>query len=68
MAAAAAGVDTKRFEERPAAAQGTHPIRPVYSALGTERGLLMPPLGDALVRYAALRADPTQYIAARSNQ
>jgi hypothetical protein len=30
-------------------------VRPAYSVLGSERGILMPSLDDALARYAALR-------------
>jgi dTDP-4-dehydrorhamnose reductase len=31
-------------------------LRPCYSALGTERGALLPPLDDALTRWAAIAA------------
>ena len=68
MAAQAAGVDTSRFEERPASPRSVDAPRPTYSALASERATVLPPLSDALERYAALRADPTRYIAARSNQ
>jgi dTDP-4-dehydrorhamnose reductase len=36
----------------PADALGWIAERPRYSALGSERGLLLPPVGDALERYA----------------
>ena len=68
MAAHAAGVDTSRFEERPASPGSAGAPLPTYSALASERAMLLPALPDALTRYVALREDPTRYIAARSNQ
>ena len=68
MAAEAAGVDASRLEQAPAAQLRPHAARPAYSALGSERAALLPPLSDALKRYATLRADPGTYVAARSNQ
>lgn len=68
MAARTAGVDVSNFEERPAAKLASGTLRPSYSALQSERGRLLPPLSSALERYVALRADPSRYIAARSNQ
>jgi dTDP-4-dehydrorhamnose reductase len=71
---AAEATDTAMTDEaRPARpwhgpGAGPRAARPAYSALGSERAVLLPPLADALQRYAALRADPTAYIAARSNQ
>jgi dTDP-4-dehydrorhamnose reductase len=46
QAAALAGVGTERLLEAPAGASGRS-----YTALGSERGLLLPPLDDALARY-----------------
>ncbi|XYJ11353.1 family 1 glycosylhydrolase [Telluria sp. B2] len=46
-----AGVDASRLVERPAAESGYVAARPSYSALGSERGLLLPSLDDALARY-----------------
>ena len=51
LAAELAGVDGGRIETRPTAALGLPAARPRYSALGSERGALLPPLMDALVRY-----------------
>jgi dTDP-4-dehydrorhamnose reductase len=68
MAADAAGSKASSLEQRPAAGHGTGAARPAFSALQSERAGLLPPLSDALERYAALRADPNAYIAARSNQ
>lgn len=50
-ACALAGVDAGRLVERPAAELGYVAVRPGYSALGSERGLLLPSLDDALARY-----------------
>ena len=47
----AAGVDASRLVEKPAAECGYKAVRPGYSALGSERGLLLPSLDDALARY-----------------
>jgi len=47
----AAGVDASRLVEKPAADCGYQAARPGYSALGSERGLLLPSLDDALARY-----------------
>jgi dTDP-4-dehydrorhamnose reductase len=68
MAAQAAGVDAACLHPVPAAQLSGGAARPVYSALGSERAVLLPSLSSALERYAALRADPNQYLAARSNQ
>jgi dTDP-4-dehydrorhamnose reductase len=68
MAAEAAGVDPSRLEERPADRLGHSAIRPAYSALGSERAVLLPPLCDALERYAALRAESSVYLAARTSE
>jgi dTDP-4-dehydrorhamnose reductase len=68
MAAEAAGVDPSRLEERPADRLGHSAIRPTYSALGSERAVLLPSLPDALERYAALRGERNVYMAARTSE
>jgi dTDP-4-dehydrorhamnose reductase len=50
-ACAAAGVDPAGLEERPAHELGMPAPRPLHSALGSERGLILPSFGDALGRY-----------------
>ncbi|HEX7984945.1 MAG TPA: family 1 glycosylhydrolase [Duganella sp.] len=52
-AADLAGVSTGRLLARPAMALDMEAAQPVFSALGSERGQLMPPLDDALGRYLA---------------
>lgn len=56
MAARMAGVDSDRLQKRPASQMRSPAPHPVFSALGSERGRLMPPLDDALARYLHLRA------------
>ncbi|HEX8404239.1 MAG TPA: sugar nucleotide-binding protein [Duganella sp.] len=68
MAAQAAGVDTAGLHKMQGKQSVGGAARPAYSVLGSERAVLLPPLSSALERYAALRADPNQYLAARSNQ
>jgi len=51
QAAALAGVDTATLVQQPLAAFNFAAPRPVYSALSSERGVLLPPLEDALDRY-----------------
>jgi dTDP-4-dehydrorhamnose reductase len=46
-----AGVDPRGLQERPARELGYVAVRPAYSALGSERGMLLPSLEDALGRY-----------------
>jgi dTDP-4-dehydrorhamnose reductase len=46
-----AGVDSRGLQERPARELGYVAVRPGYSALGSERGMLLPSLEDALGRY-----------------
>jgi dTDP-4-dehydrorhamnose reductase len=46
-----AGVDPRTLQERPATELGYVAVRPHYSALGSERGMLLPSLEDALARY-----------------
>lgn len=50
-AAELAGVDTSCLEGRPTAALGFVAPRPVYSALASERGTLLPSLEEALTHY-----------------
>ena len=52
VAARAAGVDDQLVEACDASALGMAARRPRYSVLGTEHGLLLPPLEDAIARYA----------------
>jgi dTDP-4-dehydrorhamnose reductase len=51
ITAALAGLDTEGVSGRPVAQLGYAARRPRYSVLGSERGLLLPPLEDALARY-----------------
>jgi dTDP-4-dehydrorhamnose reductase len=54
-AAEAAGIDASRLEARPAAACGFTAARPRYTAMHSERGVLLPALDNALARYLELR-------------
>lgn len=54
-AAAMAGLDPGAVEGRPTAGLGLAAPRPLYSALASGRGTLLPPLEDALARYFAER-------------
>jgi dTDP-4-dehydrorhamnose reductase len=54
-AAQAAGIDASRLEAKPAAACGFAAARPVYTAMSSERGILLPSLDNALSRYLELR-------------
>lgn len=51
MAAEVAGLDTGLVRPRPGAELGWVACRPKFSALGSERGIVMPTLEDGLVRY-----------------
>jgi dTDP-4-dehydrorhamnose reductase len=51
LTAKLAGVDASRIEARPANSLGWVAPRPVYSALGSERGVLLPELDGAIARY-----------------
>lgn len=51
---AAVGLDPEMIRELPAEAFGWPAARPAYAALGTERGQVMPPLDQAIARYAAM--------------
>lgn len=57
MAAEAARLDTRLIQPAPGAALGQIAVRPRFSALGSERGLVMPSLQDGLLRYLADTAD-----------
>ncbi|HKP86293.1 MAG TPA: SDR family oxidoreductase, partial [Blastocatellia bacterium] len=56
MAARLAGLDENAIDARPMRALGLKAARPAYSALGSERGVLLPPLEDAVSRYLQERA------------
>ena len=45
------GYDAGRVEGRPTTSFGFDARRPAYSALGSERGTLLPPVEDAIKRY-----------------
>jgi len=51
QSAEVAGVDASRLVPCLGGALGLLAPRPAYSALGSQRGLLLPPLGEALSRY-----------------
>ena len=55
-AAREARVRSESLDARPMASLGVTAPRPAYSALGSERGVLLPPLDDALSRYVRERA------------
>jgi dTDP-4-dehydrorhamnose reductase len=54
-AAQAAGIDASRLEAQPASSCGFAAARPVYTAMTSERGILLPALDNALARYLELR-------------
>jgi dTDP-4-dehydrorhamnose reductase len=54
-AAEAAGIDASRLEAKPAEACGFTAARPRYTAMHSERGVLLPALDNALARYLELR-------------
>lgn len=56
-AAEMAGISTENLQPLPSAELTYVASRPGYSALGSERGVLLPPLEDALARYVQLRAE-----------
>ncbi|HEY9667320.1 MAG TPA: family 1 glycosylhydrolase [Coleofasciculaceae cyanobacterium] len=51
LAASIAGVDASRVEGRPTRELGLVAPRPTYSVLGSERGVLLPSLDNAISRY-----------------
>jgi dTDP-4-dehydrorhamnose reductase len=54
-AAEAAGIDASRLEAKPGASCGFTAARPGYTAMSSERGILLPALDNALSRYLELR-------------
>ncbi|HYG91139.1 MAG TPA: family 1 glycosylhydrolase [Azospirillum sp.] len=58
-AAERCGADAGLIDAVPAADLGWVAPRPRYSVLGSERGSIMPPLDDALARYAAASSPTT---------
>jgi dTDP-4-dehydrorhamnose reductase len=54
-AAQAAGIDASRLEAKAAAHCGFVAARPGYTAMTSERGILLPALDNALARYLELR-------------
>lgn len=58
MAAEAASLDTRLVQAVPGATLGQAAVRPRYSALASERGLVMPTLEDGLERYLRECAAP----------
>jgi dTDP-4-dehydrorhamnose reductase len=63
-ACAAARLDPKGIDAQPAASLGQPAARPVNSAMRSERGLLLPPLDDALARYVQAMAERANDIGA----
>ncbi len=59
-AALQAGIDTSRLEPRRAADFHFQARRPYYSALGSKRGVLLPPLDCAIARFIDMRAEPPE--------
>jgi dTDP-4-dehydrorhamnose reductase len=57
-AAALAGVTSGHVQGRPGTKLGLVARRPAYSVLGSERGAILPPLDDALLRYRDAGAQP----------
>jgi dTDP-4-dehydrorhamnose reductase len=55
-----AGVDTSRLEPQLGADCNYLAPRPRYSALHTERAILLPPLDNAIERFLQLRAEPPE--------
>jgi hypothetical protein len=46
------GLASGLIEEAPGATIGWHAKRPRWSALGSEKGVLLPPLGEAIESFA----------------
>ena len=59
-AALRAGIDASRLEQRKAAEFGYPAQRPRYSALGSTRATLLPPLDCAIDRFLDMRAEPAE--------
>ena len=60
QAAVQAGIDPSRLEPRRAADFHFQARRPYYSALGSKRGILLPPLDNAIARFIGMRAEPEE--------
>ncbi len=60
QAALQAGIDPSRLESRRAADFHFQARRPHYSALGSTRGILLPPLDNAIARFVTMRAEPEE--------
>ena len=60
QAAVQAGLDPSRLEPRCAADFHFVATRPGYSALGSKRGILLPPLDNAIARFIEMRAEPDE--------
>jgi dTDP-4-dehydrorhamnose reductase len=58
LAANLAALDASFIDARPTRDLGLNAPRPLYSVLGSERGLLLPPLENALSRYLREREFP----------
>jgi dTDP-4-dehydrorhamnose reductase len=63
-AAELAGVDVSRLERQPLARHGKLAARPLYSALHSERALLLPSLHSALTRYVGERRESLEQLMA----
>jgi dTDP-4-dehydrorhamnose reductase len=60
-AALVAGIDTSRLEARRAGEFHFQARRPYYSALGSKRGILLPPLDNAITRFVDTRLKQAQH-------
>jgi dTDP-4-dehydrorhamnose reductase len=61
-AAGRAGIDTSRIETQPSRSCNYRAARPPYSAMHSERAMLLPALDNALARYVELRGvDDPEY-------
>ena len=69
-AAERAGIDARRLQAVPGDALGLAAPRPRYSALGSDKAAMMPPLGDALGRFCDAwnrpQADPPTPLSSQS--
>ena len=59
-AADRAGVDASRLEQRRSVDFHFQAPRPSYSALGSSRAILLPPLDNAISRFLDMRAEPEE--------
>jgi dTDP-4-dehydrorhamnose reductase len=60
-----AGIDAEGLQACPTAAFDGQAAQPRFSALGSERGILMPTLDDALARYLQAASGPVESGAAQ---